>query len=236
MNLLLFISIVILSIIITRIGAVAFELTGLNKSVSNFQALSCFTGTGFTTRESELIAKHPQRRQIALTLMILGHAGLVTLIATFGNTLRPRVKEFKNEFLNMIFSPSVMPWLNFLLIIILVFAVYKFFSHKKVAHQLRKYLRTQMVKKNIIKSVHLEEMTLLTEGYGVSQLEIFHSNPLIDKTLAETELRSRDITVLAIERGNTIIPNPSARTKILKGDQLFCFGRLENIKEMITGV
>ena len=52
-----------------------------------FQNCSAFTGTGFTTREAELIALHKDRRKIASVLMILGSAGFVTLIATLVTTI-----------------------------------------------------------------------------------------------------------------------------------------------------
>ena len=55
MNLLLFIMTLIGSFIALRIGAIAFELTGLEWSLAKFQTLSCFTGTGFAAKEAELI-------------------------------------------------------------------------------------------------------------------------------------------------------------------------------------
>ena len=91
MNLILFVVALIASFIVVRIGAIAFQLTGLEWSLAKFQALSCFSGTGFTTRESELIVGHPKRRKIASMLMVLGNAGLVMLIATFANSIRPRI-------------------------------------------------------------------------------------------------------------------------------------------------
>jgi hypothetical protein len=71
------------------VPAIAFQLTGLTWSQAKFRALSCSTGTGFTTRESELIIGHSQRRKIASIMMVLGHAGLVIMIATFANTPQP---------------------------------------------------------------------------------------------------------------------------------------------------
>ena len=90
MNVLLFIIMITISFVAVRIGAIAFQLTGLEWSLAKFQSLSCFTGTGFTTKEAELITGNPQRRRIASILMIMGNAGLVTMIATFANSLRPR--------------------------------------------------------------------------------------------------------------------------------------------------
>ena len=91
MNILLFIVALIVSIGVVRIGAVAFNLTGLEWSTAKFQALSCFSGTGFTTREAELVIASPRRRRIATYLIIIGHAGLVAMVATFANSLRPKL-------------------------------------------------------------------------------------------------------------------------------------------------
>ncbi len=52
MNLVLFITVLIVSFVIVRIGAIAFQLTGIEWSLAKFQALSCFTATGFTTKEA----------------------------------------------------------------------------------------------------------------------------------------------------------------------------------------
>ncbi len=60
MNLLLFITVLVISFIIVRVGAIAFQLTGLEWSLAKFQVLSCFTATGFTTKEAELITGNLQ--------------------------------------------------------------------------------------------------------------------------------------------------------------------------------
>jgi len=71
-----------LSILITRIGTVALTLTGLSRDSSRFQARSAHLGVGFTTSESESVVKHPVRRKILLTLMLLGNAGIITAISS----------------------------------------------------------------------------------------------------------------------------------------------------------
>jgi hypothetical protein len=45
--------IVTASYLVIRIGALALELTGFESERASFQALSAFTNSGFTTRESE---------------------------------------------------------------------------------------------------------------------------------------------------------------------------------------
>src|SRR4030042_6230482 len=74
--------IVILSIIVIRIGAIALELTGLSAEIASFQAQSAFSGVGFTTLESEAIVTHPVRRRIIRILILLGSAGVTTSMAT----------------------------------------------------------------------------------------------------------------------------------------------------------
>jgi hypothetical protein len=232
MNLLLFIIVLIVSFIIVRIGAIAFQLTGLEWSLAKFQALSCFTATGFTTKEAELITGHSQRRRIASTLIVLGHAGLVTLIATFANSLRPAptMPKFTIPFLHAIIPSSLLPWINLIIIIFAVYIIYKISTRTRLAAKFTLFLKARMVKKEIVKPVSFEELLVATGGYGVSSIEVCKDTPVLNKALSESELRQRDITVLALERGGQTIPNPSPDTKILLGDRLVCFGKLENIR------
>ncbi len=233
MNLLLFIIILAVSFVIVRIGAIAFELTGLEWSLAKFQALSCFTGTGFTTKEAELITGNPQRRRIASVLIVLGHAGLVTLIATFANSLRTDIimPKFKIPLLHSAIPFHLLPWVNLAVIAVAIYILYRIFTNTKIAGQLTDFLRSHIVKKEIIKPVSFEELMIATGGYGVSSIEIRKDSPILNKTLLESELRQHDITVLTVEREGQIIPNPSADIKIILGDRLICFGKLGNIRD-----
>jgi len=73
---------ILISFIIVRIGGFALQLTGIEPEIARFQALSAFSGTGFTTREAERVVGHRTRRRIVTALIILGNAGTVTVIAT----------------------------------------------------------------------------------------------------------------------------------------------------------
>ena len=76
------ITVLALSLIITRLATSALALTGLSHEAARFQARSAFTGTGFTTSEAEKVVDHPVRRRIILLLMTARSAGLVTIIIT----------------------------------------------------------------------------------------------------------------------------------------------------------
>jgi len=233
MNLVLFISVLIVSFIIVRIGAIAFQLTGLEWSLAKFQALSCFTATGFTTSEAELITSDPRRRRIASVLIVLGHAGFVTMIATFANSLRPRAIADKLviPFSAFTVPDKVLPLINLIVIVAAIYITYKVFSNTTFARRLTNVLRNRIIKKEIIKSVSCEELAVATGGYGVSRIKIREDNPILGKALSESELRRDDITVLAIVRADKTIPNPVAETKIISGDELICFGKLGIIRK-----
>jgi len=234
--LILFILTLIVSFIVVRIGAIAFQLTGLEWSLAKFQALSCFSGTGFTTKEAELITGNKQRRQIASVLMVLGNAGLVIMIATLASSMVPQetiLSKLSKSFLPFAIPPSLVIWVNLVVIVVAVYAIYKVFTQEKLARQLTNFLRKRLIKKEIFKKVSFEELLLATGGYGVSRVVDSAGSPVLDKTLSQSELRRHDITVLAIVRDAETMPNPTADTKILLGDELICFGKLENIRNRV---
>ncbi len=232
MNLLLFLIVIGISFIIVKIGALIFHLTGLPWSLATFQALSCFTGTGFTTRESELITNNPQRRKIASVLIILGHAGLVTLIATFANSLRTDlVTIYRIPFLNSIVPSYWVPWVNLMIIILGVYVIYKVIVNSRLAAKLTGMLKEHLVSRQIVQPVAFEELIGVAGGYGVSRVEICKGSPVLEKTLGEIELSRHNISILALERGGRIIPSPSLEVKIIPGDSFICFGRMEDIRE-----
>ena len=131
----LFIIVLTVSFIIVRIGAIAFQMTGLEWSLAKFQSLSCFTGTGFTTKEAELITGNRQRRQIASVLMVLGNAGLVIMVASLAASLNPKydtiITKLSKSFLPFTISPQIAMLINSLIIILVVYAVYKLFTNPK---------------------------------------------------------------------------------------------------------
>lgn len=238
MNLLLFLVTIFVSFVVVRIGAIAFELTGLEWSLAKFQSLSCFTGTGFTTKEAELITSHAQRRKVATILMILGKTGFVTLIGTFANSLRPDsfLSQFTIPGLRVLVPAAVLPWLNLLVILFGVYVIYKVFGYAGFASRFKRYITKYFMKKDIIKQVSFEELMIATGGYGITQIEICPDSPILNKKIFETELRKNDITILTVERNGNTIPNPPPDTVILPGDNITCFGKLDHIRrELCVG-
>ena len=68
-------------------------------------------------------------------------------------------------------------------------------------------------------------------GYGVVQAEVAADSELAGKTLAQTDLRQRGITVLVIRRDASALANPPTDSRIEAGDFLLCFGKRERLRE-----
>ena len=229
MNLILFVVALIASFIVVRIGAIAFQLTGLEWSLAKFQALSCFSGTGFTTREAELIVGHPRRRKIASILMVLGNAGLVAMVATFANSIRPRLSGTSSWF-GWLWG-GLGPLMNLLVIGGVIFLTWRFFTRSPKTKVLTDYLRSRVRQSGIVESVSVEELMVASGGYGVVRAQIRKDSPLVGRTLAKSGLRQKDITVLVVRRDNEPIANPPADARVQAGDDLLCFGKLDQLRK-----
>jgi hypothetical protein len=234
--LILFILTLVVSFVVVIIGAIALQLTGLEWSLAKFQALSCFSGTGFTTKEAELVTSNKQRRKIATVLIILGNAGFVIMIATLAGSLVPQetiLSKFSRSFLPFSIAPYLAVWVNLGVIIVVVYVIYKIFTHERIVRKLTNSLRKKIIKKEVFQKVSFEELLLATGGYGVSRIAVCAGSPVLNKTLSRSDLKKHDITVLAIVREQQTLPNPSADMKILLNDELICFGKLQDIRNRV---
>jgi K+/H+ antiporter YhaU regulatory subunit KhtT len=168
--------------------------------------------------------------------MVLGNAGLVTMMASGVSALTPSEGSMWQWLFRSILpfdiSPGLVPWINASLIVVLVYVMYRILTNKRNLVRLTNALRRRIIKRELFQSVSFDELLVVTGGYGVTQIEVRPSSPILDKSLVESGLRQRDITVLAITRGEATIPNPPADTKILLHDRLISFGKLENIRSI----
>ncbi|WP_372678915.1 cation:proton antiporter regulatory subunit [Desulfosarcina sp.] len=73
----------------------------------------------------------------------------------------------------------------------------------------------------------------MSRGYGVAEIYIPKGSEYIGKSIQESGLREKDITVLTLYRGTTVIPNPRSQRQFEAGDRLLCFGKLELMRNLI---
>lgn len=81
--------------------------------------------------------------------------------------------------------------------------------------------------------IDVRQRLTVSTGYGVAELLVHGNADLVGKTLGESGLWERDITVLTLHRGTNVIPNPRKGVVLESGDRLLCFGRLEEMRSMI---
>lgn len=81
--------------------------------------------------------------------------------------------------------------------------------------------------------IDVRQRLSVSTGYGVAELLVHGAADVVGKKLGESGLGERDITVLTLHRGTTVIPNPRRSTVLEAEDRLLCFGRLEEMRSMI---
>ncbi|WP_108666637.1 RimK family alpha-L-glutamate ligase [Euzebya rosea] len=77
-----------------------------------------------------------------------------------------------------------------------------------------------------------QRLTVST-GYGVAELVVREGSPMVGKSITETDLRERDISVLTMNRGTKVIPNPRGNRVLEAEDRLLCFGRLDEMRDLV---
>ena len=85
--LLLFSFIILLYWVIAELFTFFFRLTGLPAEKARFQVTSLLTGTGYTTRESEVIMASRRRRRLARVTMLFGYVFNITIVSAFINVI-----------------------------------------------------------------------------------------------------------------------------------------------------
>jgi hypothetical protein len=219
MSVILLIVFVCVSYLIIRIGAIALEMTGMEQSRARFQAVSAFTGTGFTTEEAELVVNHPRRRRVVIYLMILGNAGIVSVVATFVVSLRA----------SGVFRPS----LNVVIVVAALFILYRIASNQAFARRITAKIHETLREKLHFDNVEVQELMRQSEGYGVASVLVGKEAKVIGLPLSKSGFSEQDLMVLSVERDDELIPVPKATTTIEAGDRLICYGKLENLKALM---
>lgn len=236
MSLVLFVIVVALSIVVVRVGSLAFELTGMSVEHAFFQSLSCFTGTGFTTSESELITRNKERRKIACVIMILGNVGAISLIATMANHIQDIFRNpsgyvgipFTNIGMNI--QPNLLELIKIILAGITLYLIYHFFIKSSISQKILKFVKNKMKRMKIIHPSVCEDLVVGISNYDIIKLRVSPESKFCGKSLAENELRSRHkIQVLAIERDSVVTAHPENSFKIEPNDLIICYGDRKEI-------
>jgi K+/H+ antiporter YhaU regulatory subunit KhtT len=209
-----------ISLLVTRIATIALTYTGMSRESARFQARSAFTGTGFTTSESEKIVTHPVRRRIILLLMLFGNVGVAAVLASL-------VLTFVGEETGTLLS------LKFILFLSCVFAHLAISSSRWVDRRLSKMIEHALSRYSHLEIRDYASLLHLAGEYKVSELYVNSGDWLCNRTLKQLNLRDEGLLVLGIERNSgEFIGTPNGNTKVEEGDNVIIYGRDSTVAEL----
>jgi len=211
---------ILISFIVVSVGGLALQLTGIESEVARFQALSAFSGTGFTTTEAERIVQHRTRRRIVTILIILGNAGLVTIIATMVATFT-QVTGYGWFFARLG------------IIIISILVLYRLVIGSRFGNRFLQLVRKPLIKRILRDAPTAEEIFHAGKGWGVSLITIKEESKKAGLSLSEL-VGEEDLIILTLEAADDFISRPGVGEKINVGDRLLVYGRSESIKRLLA--
>ena len=212
--------ILVFSILITRVAAIALTHTGLSRESSKFQARSAFTGVGFTTSESEKVVNHPVRRRILLLLMILGNAGIVTGIASL-------IIGFTG------IDEKVDAWIKIVILLGGTALLWTLANSKWIDQQLSRAIDKYLRKYNRLNVADYASLLRLSGDYRIAEMAIECEHWLCNSKLRDTQLRDEGVNVLALSRSDgSFYGAPAGETTIQDGDTLVVYGRTDALQKL----
>lgn len=176
---------------------------------------SLLTGSGFTTRESEMLFSSRSRRRLARNTMLFGYVFNVTFVSAVANVFVPiKLRSLGSSFLGMLIPVGAMAT---------VFAVTKACRTRmrldEKIEQLANRFGGVKNKNGVIRIDQIGSMTIARVSLNIVPEE------LRNQTLASMKLKpARNILVLMVERADPQVENPTARTQFQFGDRVTVFG------------
>ena len=219
--LLLFSFVILLYWVIAELFSFFFRLTGLPAERARFQVISLLTGTGFTTKESEIVMTSRRRRRLARITMLFGYVFNITIVSAFINV-----------FLSMKSVYAGQQVVGFLIPLSTVALIFIFMRVPKIHawgdNLLRRLADRVFDRKETFNAV------MLVDNIGTGSIAQVALRSIPEEyrglSLADTRLRAETgILVMLVEhRGGQAAP-AQADTVFEAGDKLTVFGDYQTI-------
>jgi CPA2 family monovalent cation:H+ antiporter-2 len=92
----------------------------------------------------------------------------------------------------------------------------------------------QMLRSHSRDSLSFSDLSLNLSDVEINTLRVAERSPMDGQSLAQVELRKRyGVSVLAIRRGETVLSNPGAETRLLGNDVVVVLGTSDRITEAV---
>lgn len=212
--------VLVVSLLLTRVAAIALVTTGLSREAARFQARSAFTGVGFTTTESEKVVGHPVRRRILMLVMLLGNAGFVTAVSTLVIGFVGGGGEG---------GGGSNDGVKLAVLIACIVALWQLASSARVDRFLSTRIEALLRRTTDLDVRDYASLLQLSEGYSVHELSVRDGGWLADRELGTLGLREEGVVVLGIERDDEYFGVPDADSKLLPGDTVLVYGHEDSL-------
>ena len=209
---------ILISFVAVRIGAFALHLTGMDSESAAFQALSAFSGTGFTTSEAERVVRHKSRRRIITILIILGNAGLVAIVASLVASFT-QVTGYSWFFIRIA------------IMIAGIYVLYRVVIRSGLGNSLLDRLRKPLLKRIAMEAPPFEEILHIGGEWGINLATIGKDSRYIGASVADITAAA-DVEVLGIDRVDVFISRPEGDVRIEGMDRLLVFGTSQSMKKL----
>ena len=207
--------VIFVSFLVVRAAAIALMMTGMEEQRARFQALSAFTGTGFTTKDAEIVVNNPRRRQIITWLMILGNAGIVTVIVSATSTI------VSSEGFQL---PIVIG-----IILVCIFVFYRLMSRRGLTKRWENYVQKKLFKLHLFQETRVEDLFIVSHDYGLVRIVATSDSLIMNDSEIEAKMKSKNIMIVGINRGTRWISLPETVQVINEGDRVILYGRINTI-------
>lgn len=211
--------VMLVSLLITRVATVAFTLTGLSREAARFQARSALSGTGFTTSEAESVVAHPVRRRIVATLMLIGSAGLVTVIATLMLSFTGAGESQALHRILALVGGLTGVWL----------LARSAWVDRRLSWLIAKILDrwTDLDARDYGALLHLAEQ------YAVGEILVREEDWLAARTLEELDLRDEGVVVLGLTLADGAwVGSPTFDVRIRPGERVVAYGPVAHLRDL----
>ena len=226
----LILSVIAIYMFLIEVFSVAFKLTGMATSKIKFQVASLFTGTGFTTSESELITSDDRRRKIAVACSYTGHIFSVVIMSLVINVFFSIGTSISSTYV----APTFTEWYmiifyiscGFFLLVLLI-------KIPPINKRFQKFLERIAI--NSSKTTRKSNIITVLDYHGKHAIAEVSLNTvpefMVEKPLSQTGLtKDFSINILSVKRGKSII-EVSKDTMLRKGDILVTYGLINDIKD-----
>ena len=226
----LILGVITVYMLLIEIFSVAFKLTGMATSKIKFQVATLFTGTGFTTSESELITNDERRRKIAVVCSYTGHIFSVVIMSLIINVFFSIGVSLSNEHV----TPTFTEWYFILFYITAgLFLVMLFIKIPPINKRFRKLLEKIAISSS--KTARKTNILTVLDMYGKHAVVniVLNIVPsfMEEKPLYQTGLsKNYSINILSLKRGKKVL-DVTKDTMFLKGDSLVMYGLINEIKD-----